>query len=214
MYQGRATGVSGLNAVVSWPNEEWGMRPGRLRRDASRLLRHPRARPRHGCQRDPGVDVLSDVRRIQRRTPSNARQDETHGRDDPAYNDWHIDDWAGAYPGRFIPLAIVPSWDPTTMVDEIRRVAAKGCQAVTHARAAPRRGPAQLPRPRLLGAGVPDALTDNGLVMCLHIGQRLRRLAARTRRPDRQPHHPRLPDLRARRPGPARGVRRCGRTRN
>ena len=22
-----------------------------------------------------------------------------------AYNDWHIDEWCGAYPGRFIPMA-------------------------------------------------------------------------------------------------------------
>ena len=28
-----------------------------------------------------------------------------------AYNDWHIDEWCAAYPGRFIPLGIVPMWD-------------------------------------------------------------------------------------------------------
>ena len=27
MYQGRPQGVSGLNAVVSWPPEEWGRDP-------------------------------------------------------------------------------------------------------------------------------------------------------------------------------------------
>ena len=48
-----------------------------------------------------------------------------------AYNDWHIDEWAGAYPDRFIPLSIPPLWDPPAMADEIRRVAAKGCHAVT-----------------------------------------------------------------------------------
>ena len=64
MYQGRPQGVSGLNAVVSWPAEEWGrdpagfaeMRPGRVRR--------PRARPGHEPQRHPGVDVLPDVHRV------------------------------------------------------------------------------------------------------------------------------------------------------
>ncbi len=29
-----------------------------------------------------------------------------------AYNDWHIDEWCGAAPGRFIPMAITPVWDP------------------------------------------------------------------------------------------------------
>ncbi len=27
-----------------------------------------------------------------------------------AYNDWHIDEWCGTYPGRLIPLAIPPIW--------------------------------------------------------------------------------------------------------
>src|SRR5689334_6219915 len=45
MYQGRPQGVSGLNAVVSWPAEEWGrdpagfaeMRPGRSEEHTSEL---------------------------------------------------------------------------------------------------------------------------------------------------------------------------------
>ena len=48
-----------------------------------------------------------------------------------AYNDWHIDEWCGTYPGRFIPLSIPPIWDPQLMADEVRRVAKKGCHAVT-----------------------------------------------------------------------------------
>ena len=48
-----------------------------------------------------------------------------------AYNDWHIETWCGAYPGRFIPLSIPPIWDPELMAAEVRRVAAKGCHAVT-----------------------------------------------------------------------------------
>src|SRR4051812_5779860 len=29
-----------------------------------------------------------------------------------AYNDWQADVWAGSHPDRFIPLALVPLWDP------------------------------------------------------------------------------------------------------
>ena len=29
-----------------------------------------------------------------------------------AYNDWHIEGWCGAYPDRFIPMAIPMLWDP------------------------------------------------------------------------------------------------------
>jgi predicted TIM-barrel fold metal-dependent hydrolase len=47
------------------------------------------------------------------------------------YNDWHIDAWCGAAPDRFIPLAIPPIWSPDALADEVRRVATKGCHAVT-----------------------------------------------------------------------------------
>ena len=46
-----------------------------------------------------------------------------------AYNDWHIDEWCAGYPGRFIPMAILPWWDVGETVGEIERVVAKGCHA-------------------------------------------------------------------------------------
>jgi len=48
-----------------------------------------------------------------------------------AYNDWHIDEWCGSYPGRNIPLAIVPFWNVPEAVAEVKRVAAKGCHAIS-----------------------------------------------------------------------------------
>jgi predicted TIM-barrel fold metal-dependent hydrolase len=48
-----------------------------------------------------------------------------------AYNDWHIDDWCGAYPGRFIPMTLPVLWDAQLAAEEVRRVAAKGCHSVT-----------------------------------------------------------------------------------
>ena len=48
-----------------------------------------------------------------------------------AYNDWHVEAWCGAHPGRFIPLALPMLWDPQKTADEIRRMAKKGCHAVT-----------------------------------------------------------------------------------
>src|ERR1700716_3411258 len=49
-----------------------------------------------------------------------------------AYNDWHIDEWCGAYPGRFVPLALSgfvlgDEW----MAGEVHRVPEKGCHAVS-----------------------------------------------------------------------------------
>jgi len=51
-----------------------------------------------------------------------------------AYNDWHVDEWCGAYPDRFIPCGILPLFDPELAAKEIRRLAAKGCHAVTFRR--------------------------------------------------------------------------------
>jgi predicted TIM-barrel fold metal-dependent hydrolase len=48
-----------------------------------------------------------------------------------AYNDWHIDEWCGAYPGRFIPCGVLPLWDMQETAAEIHRLAKKGCHAVT-----------------------------------------------------------------------------------
>ncbi len=48
-----------------------------------------------------------------------------------AYNDWHVDEWCGAYPGRFIPCGILPLFDVEEAAAEVRRLAAKGCHAVT-----------------------------------------------------------------------------------
>src|SRR3954454_13202767 len=48
-----------------------------------------------------------------------------------SYNDWHIENWCGAAPERFIPLAIPPIWNPDAHADEVRRVAKKGCHAIT-----------------------------------------------------------------------------------
>lgn len=85
-----------------------------------------------------------------------------------AYNDWHIDEWAGTYPGRFIPLAIPILWDPELAAAEVRRVAKKGCHAITFTS-----NPYDL--------GLPSWYTDHwdpfwkacedeGTVVCLHIG--------------------------------------------
>ena len=48
-----------------------------------------------------------------------------------AYNDWHIDEWCGAYPGRFIPMAVPAIWDVNATAAEVRRTAEKGCHSLS-----------------------------------------------------------------------------------
>jgi predicted TIM-barrel fold metal-dependent hydrolase len=85
-----------------------------------------------------------------------------------AYNDWHIEGWCGAYPGRFIPLSLPPMWDPDLMVAEVRRVAEKGCHAVTFSE-----NPTHLGHPSI-HSGHWDpffaACEELGTVVCVHIG--------------------------------------------
>jgi predicted TIM-barrel fold metal-dependent hydrolase len=47
-----------------------------------------------------------------------------------AYNDFVIDEWCGAAPGRFIPMVILPLWDPALAVEEIERTGKKGAKAI------------------------------------------------------------------------------------
>ncbi len=85
-----------------------------------------------------------------------------------AYNDWHVDEWCGTYPGRFIPLAIPPIWDPQLMADEVRRMAKKGCHAVTFSE-----NPFKLGWPHIFGDHWDPffaACADEGTIICLHIG--------------------------------------------
>jgi hypothetical protein len=85
-----------------------------------------------------------------------------------AYNDWHIDEWCGSHPGRFIPLALPALWDPTVCGEEMRRVAAKGCRAVTFSE-----NPEKLGYPSLHSEHWDpfwQACSDEGIVVCMHIG--------------------------------------------
>lgn len=84
------------------------------------------------------------------------------------YNDWHVDRWAGAYPGRFMSLGVVPLWDAHLAAAEVRRLAAKGCHAITFSE-----NPSKLGYPSI-HSGEWDPLfaacAEVGTVVCMHIG--------------------------------------------
>jgi predicted TIM-barrel fold metal-dependent hydrolase len=85
-----------------------------------------------------------------------------------AYNDWHIDEWCGSYPGRFIPCALPAIWDPEVMAAEVRRTAAKGCHSLTFSE-----NPNKLGWPSLHSDHwdpVWKACSDEHVVVCMHIG--------------------------------------------
>ena len=79
-----------------------------------------------------------------------------------AYNDWHIDEWAASYPGRFIPLAIPRCGTRRRSPTEVRRVAAKGCHAITMPELPHVQGLPELPRRRVLGPVLPRRVRGAG----------------------------------------------------
>jgi predicted TIM-barrel fold metal-dependent hydrolase len=85
-----------------------------------------------------------------------------------AYNDWHIEEWCGAAPDRFIPLAIPPIWNPDALGDEVRRVAKSGCHAITFPE-----NPVPLGLPSLHTDHWDPfwrACSDEGTIVNMHIG--------------------------------------------
>ncbi|MBY8859974.1 amidohydrolase [Nocardia sp. CA2R105] len=172
VYRDRPTGVTGLNAVVSWPAEEWGYDP------AGYAEMRPGVYDVHERIRDMNANGILASMCFPTFAGFSAGhlayfKDEITVAMIQAYNDWHIEDWAGAYPGRFIPLSILPLWDPKLAVAEIERVAEKGCHSVSMPELPHLDG---LPSYHDIEYWGPvfQALSDHGTVMNLHIGQGFR----------------------------------------
>ena len=172
---------------------------GALRRDAQGLLRHPRPHRRHGPRRHLGAASAS--RRSSPGSPGVAfakSDDQELGLACVrAWNDWHLEVWAGTYPERMIPLQLAWLRDPEIAADDVRRNAERGFKAVTFPEST-------------TNLGLPSMHTDHwdpllraceetGTVVCLHTGRRDRAadVAGLAARAD---HHA-VPDPRAARRG-------------
>jgi predicted TIM-barrel fold metal-dependent hydrolase len=130
-YQGTIRPSVGLNAVVGRPFEEYGMEPTTL------------DQLREGCYdvhaRIDDMDVNGIAASLcfgnsigfDGQTFHKAADKVLALRHMQAYNDWHYEEWCMAYPGRFIPLAILPTWDAMATVAEIERCAKKGFRTVS-----------------------------------------------------------------------------------
>jgi len=87
-----------------------------------------------------------------------------------AYNDWMLDEWCAAVPGRFIPLIIIPLWDPPLAAKEMERCAAKGARSFAFSE-----NPEPLGLPTIHDPGrywdpVMAAAQDLEMVVSMHVG--------------------------------------------
>jgi predicted TIM-barrel fold metal-dependent hydrolase len=167
-YQGKKIQSVALNAVVGRVREEYGFEPTSLEQ-----LR-PGCYDVHARIGDMDVNGIAASLNF----PSFAgidgglflgvpdkQQALVHLR---AYNDWHIDEWCGAYPGRFIPCGVLPLWDMQETAAEIHRLAKKGCHAITFNDNPTKRG-----LPSVHNAywePMWQAVADTDTAICLHIG--------------------------------------------
>jgi predicted TIM-barrel fold metal-dependent hydrolase len=160
---------TGLNAVAGRPIEECGMEPTRfdaMRRGAwdpgARVhdmdlngvyasLNFPSALPGFAGQRfQLGVDPELGLATVR------------------AWNDWLLEEWAEAYPQRFIPCQLPWLREPEVAAAEIRQNAERGFKAVSFTE-----GPEKLGLPSLhSGYWEPlmAACEETGTVVCLHVG--------------------------------------------
>ncbi|WP_231568406.1 amidohydrolase family protein [Novosphingobium malaysiense] len=167
-YQGMIIPYVGIGAVTGRPPEEYGMEP-------TNLAQHRRGHwDVHARIADMDVNGIAaslnypqmagfDGGLFQKAKDKDAAL--IHLR---AYNDWHLDVWCGAYPGRMIPNALLPTWNMEETVAEIKRQAAKGVTSVSL-------------NDNPTKAGLPSihneywnpmfkALADHDMVINLHIG--------------------------------------------
>ncbi|GIX30213.1 MAG: amidohydrolase [Porticoccaceae bacterium] len=167
-YQGMVMPSVGLNAVVGRPLEEYGMEPSSLE-EMRRGVWDVHARV-------DDMDVNGIAASLNFGSVMGFDGGRFHQAPDKelalvhlrAYNDWHVDEWCAAYPGRFIPCGILPTWDMDATVEEIKRLAAKGVTAVSI-----NENPTKQGLPSIHNAYWEPfwkAIADHDMVMCLHIG--------------------------------------------
>ncbi|HEX4432705.1 MAG TPA: amidohydrolase family protein [Frankiaceae bacterium] len=168
VYDGRAFPNIGLNAVAGRPKTEYGVDPTSFEE------------MRAGCwdvqQRIADMDangVLSSLcfpsfPRLCGQVFAEAEDKDVALIALKTYNDWHVESWCGAAPGRFIPLGLVPFWDIDLTLAELKRNADRGVKAVSFSE-----NPSKLGLPSLHSDHWDRfwaACQDMEIVPCLHIG--------------------------------------------
>jgi predicted TIM-barrel fold metal-dependent hydrolase len=167
LYEGNRHPNIGLNAVVGRPREEWSMEPARF------------DEMRRGCfdidARVADMDTGGIWASVCFPSLIAGFAGTVFARSsDPAlglacvraWNDWHLDVWAGTHPGRIIPIQLPWLVDPVVAAAEVRRNAERGFRAVSFVE-------------QPVNVGLPSLHTDHwdpflhacedtGTVVCLH----------------------------------------------
>ena len=168
-YEGNLYPNVGLNAVVGRPRDEWSMEPARF--DEMRpgcFDIHERVKDMDTGGIRASVCFPSLIAGFCGAVFSNSKDPELGLACVRAWNDWHLDVWAGTYPGRIIPLQLTWLRDAQIAADEVCKNAERGFKAVSFAEL-----PSKLDLPSLHSRYWDPFLAaceETGTVICLHTG--------------------------------------------
>ncbi|AYJ85416.1 amidohydrolase (plasmid) [Sphingomonas paeninsulae] len=130
-WAGRHYPTIGLNAVVGRPRSEYGMEPTRFEQLRPGCF-DPKARVD-----DMNVNgILSSLNFPTMPSFAGGTFLAVPEKDEAllairAWNDWHVLEWCGSAPGRFIPMIILPLWDINETLTEMRRMSKLGVHAIS-----------------------------------------------------------------------------------
>ena len=213
VFEGHEVGTIGLNASSAWPKEEWGFDPVASPRCApARYDVHERVRDMN-AQRRARVDVLPVVRR---RSAAGMFIEATDK--DLALGHASRPTTTGTSTSGAAPTPVASSRSRSRRSGTRRMVARdaprrrEGLPRGHHPRAPAPHGPAQLPRPRLLGPVLRRRVDEHGIVDVPPHRPGLGAIITRARRSVDNLIVARHPGLGARGAGPAVGSRCCAST--
>jgi predicted TIM-barrel fold metal-dependent hydrolase len=169
-FDGKRNAYVGLNAVVGRPPDEWGIEPTSYWEfrlgcyQVDERVKDMNANGVLGSLNFPSFprfcgQLISEAARSRPELAKAVVE---------AYNDWHMEEWVGPYPDRFIGCSIPMLWDGELAGAEVRRMSDKGCHAVTFSM-----NPYALGFPSLHSdAWDPfwSACQDTETIVCMHIG--------------------------------------------
>lgn len=167
-YEGQEIGNVALNAVAGRPKEEYGMEPtsfAELRAGTYDIGERVKDMDANGVL---GSLCFPSFPQFCGQLFARTEDKDVALAMVRAYNDWHIEEWCGTYPGRFIPCSLPAIWDPQVLADEVRRTARMGAHAVTFSE-----NPSKLGWPSIHSDHWDpfwQACSDEGVVVCMHIG--------------------------------------------
>lgn len=170
IYDGNELPNVGFNAVVGRPVSEYGFEPARfdeMRRGAWDIHERVRDMDLNGIYASLNFPSFLPGFAGQRLQLVTADRDLAMA-SVRAWNDWHLEEWAGTYPGRIIPCQIPWLLDPEVGAEMIYENAERGYRAVTFSE-----NPAALGLPTIHSGHwdpLMRACAETGTVVNLHIG--------------------------------------------